>query len=122
MYNYPKTRDNISKTIKQGGKMMTFPNDFVWGTATSSIQIEGSPAGDGKGKNIWDAYSHHTDRIRENHNPDIACDHYNRYKEDVEIMKKIGVRAYRFSIDWSRVLPEGAVRLINKAFSFTLIL
>ncbi len=78
---------------------MTFPNDFVWGTATSSIQVEGSPAGDGKGKNIWDAYSHDTDRIRENHNPDIACDHYNRYKEDVEIMKKIGVHAYRFSID-----------------------
>lgn len=98
--------------------MMQFPNDFVWGTATSSIQIEGSPAGDGKGKNIWDAYSHNTDRICENHNPDIACDHYNRYKEDIDIMKKIGVHAYRFSIDWSRVLPDGTGKVNQRGLQF----
>ena len=63
MYNYPKTRDNITKTIKQGGKMMTFPNDFVWGTATSSIQIEGSPAGDGKGKNVSPKTHKHIKRV-----------------------------------------------------------
>ena len=97
---------------------MKFPENFVWGAATSSIQIEGALADKDKGKNIWDAYSHDTNRIRDVNNPDIAFDHYNRYKEDVMIMKKIGIRAYRFSIDWSRILPDGTGKINQKGLQF----
>lgn len=94
---------------------MSFPKNFVWGAATAAYQIEGGAKADGRGPSIWDTYSHDkkldTQRKRLNilngHTGEIACDHYHRYKEDVQYMKLIGLKAYRFSISWSRVLPEG---------------
>lgn len=91
-----------------------FPEGFVWGTATSAYQVEGGAFEDGKGLNIWDVFTHEKGRIFENHNGDIACDHYHRYKEDVAIMKSIGVKAYRLSLNWARILPDGVGR-VNEA-------
>lgn len=93
---------------------MGFRDDFVWGAATSSYQIEGAYKEDGKGLNIWDVYTKDPGRIYEGHTGDIACDHYKRYKEDVALMKEMGLKAYRFSINWARIFPEGTGR-INQA-------
>lgn len=87
--------------------MMSFNKDFVWGVATSSYQIEGAAYEDGKGLSIWDVYCTQPGRVYEGHNGDVACDHYHRYKEDVKMMKEMGIKAYRFSISWPRVLPNG---------------
>lgn len=86
---------------------VTFPPDFLWGAATSAYQIEGSPLADGAGASIWHRFSHTAGRITTNENGDIACDHYRRFAEDVRLMRELGLRAYRFSISWSRVFPEG---------------
>ncbi|EJW09580.1 Beta-galactosidase [Rhodovulum sp. PH10] len=80
---------------------------FVWGVSTSSYQIEGAAAEDGKGPSIWDAYCRQPGRITDNDTGDVACDHYHRYREDVALMKALGVGAYRFSVSWPRVLPKG---------------
>ncbi len=84
-----------------------FPENFLWGAATSSYQIEGAVSKDGKGKSIWDTFTHIPGKIKNNDNGDIATDHYHRYKEDVALMKKINLQAYRFSIAWTRILPDG---------------
>lgn len=101
------------KKNKQG-----FSEDFVWGAATSSYQIEGAVAEDGKGEHIWDVYTREPGRIFGGHTGEIACDHYHRFREDVKIMKEIGLKAYRFSIDWSRVLPEGFGRVNEQGIAF----
>lgn len=85
----------------------SFPKDFVWGTATSAYQIEGAVDEDGRGPSIWDRYAHTPGKIRDHSNADRAADHYHRYKEDVQLMMALGVTAYRFSIAWPRVFPEG---------------
>lgn len=87
--------------------MMNFPKDFVWGTATSSYQIEGAHLEDGKGPSIWDAFCLIPNRIKNGDHGDLAIDHYHKFKEDVAMMKALGFQAYRFSISWPRVLPEG---------------
>lgn len=86
---------------------MGFREDFVWGTATSSYQIEGAAYEDGKGLNIWDVYSKEEGKVFCGQSGDIACNHYHKYIEDVQLMKKLGIKAYRFSIDWARILPNG---------------
>lgn len=86
---------------------MGFSENFVWGAATSAYQIEGAVKEEGKGEHIWDVYVKEPGHIYGGHNGNSACDHYHRFREDVSIMKEIGIMAYRFSIDWSRVLPEG---------------
>jgi beta-glucosidase len=85
-----------------------FPQGFVWGVATSAHQIEGSPEADGKGKSIWDVYSHIPGKIRNGDTGDVANEHYRRYRDDVAMMKEMGAKAYRFSISWPRIFPEGA--------------
>ena len=85
----------------------SFPKDFLWGTATSSYQIEGAVNEDGRGPSIWDIFSHTQGKIEDGTNGDRANDHYHRYKEDVRLIKDIGVKAYRFSIAWPRVFPDG---------------
>ena len=95
-----------------------FPENFVWGAATSAYQIEGAVTEDGKGEHIWDVYTKEPGKIYSGHTGEVACDHYHRYKEDVQLMKAIGLKAYRFSIDWSRVLPEGYGRVNEKAIAF----
>lgn len=87
--------------------MKKFPSDFIWGAATASYQVEGAAGEDGRGETIWDRYCRIPGNVMNGDSGDIACDHYHRYKEDVTLMKKMGLKAYRFSIAWSRVLPKG---------------
>jgi beta-glucosidase len=84
-----------------------FPNSFLWGAATSAYQIEGSPLADGAGPSIWNRFVRTPGMVRDGDTGDVACDHYRRIKEDVALMKRLGLTAYRFSIAWGRVLPEG---------------
>ena len=84
-----------------------FPKDFLWGTATSSYQIEGAVNEDGRGRSIWDTFAHTPGKIEDGTNGDRANEHYHRYKEDVGLIRDLGVKAYRFSIAWPRVFPEG---------------
>src|SRR5262245_7815253 len=84
-----------------------FPNGFLWGTATSAYQIEGAVNEDGRGPSIWDRFSHTPGTISDQSNGDTATDHYRLYKEDIQLMKALGTKAYRFSIAWPRVFPEG---------------
>jgi beta-glucosidase len=84
-----------------------FPDGFLLGVATSAYQIEGSVDVDGRGPSIWDTYSHTPDAIDNGDTGDIACDHYSRWREDVDLIASLGVNAYRFSIAWPRILPRG---------------
>ncbi len=93
---------------------MTLTKNFVWGAATASYQIEGGWNQDGKGPNIWDEFTHQKGHILYEANGDVACDHYNRFKEDVKLMKQVGLKAYRFSVSWSRIIPDG-IGKINQA-------
>ncbi len=99
-------------------KNIKFPEGFKWGVATASYQIEGSPLADGAGPSIWHRFSHTPGTTYNGDTGDIACDHYRRYKEDVALMKKLGVKAYRFSIAWPRVFPQGKGKLNLKGMDF----
>ena len=94
------------------------PRGFVWGVSTSSYQIEGAESEDGRGPSNWDAFTRQPGRIANGDTGAEACDHYHRYAEDVALMKKIGVGAYRFSVAWSRVLPEGKGDANEKGLAF----
>jgi len=85
----------------------TFPRDFKWGTATSSYQIEGAPTAGGKGPSVWDTFSHIEGKINNGDTGDTACDHYHLWRNDIELLKNLGVNAYRFSISWPRIFPTG---------------
>ena len=95
-----------------------FPEDFLWGAATSAYQIEGSPLADGAGPSIWHRFSHTPGLTENGDTGDIACDHYRRYPSDVELMAKLGLTAYRFSISWGRVLPGGSGQVNWKGLDF----
>jgi beta-glucosidase len=95
-----------------------FPADFVWGAATSAYQIEGSPLADGAGESIWHRFTRLPGMIEGGDNGDIACDHYRHLAEDVTLMRELGLRAYRFSIAWGRILPEGTGRVNQKGLDF----
>ena len=88
-----------------------FPDGFHWGAATSAYQIEGSPLADGAGPSIWQRFAHTPGMMANGDTGDVACDHYRRYKSDVQLMKALGLKGYRFSINWARVLPEGTGRV-----------
>lgn len=85
----------------------TFPEGFLWGAATSAYQIEGSPLADGAGPSIWHRFAHTPGRVVNDDTGDVACDHYRRWREDVALMRELGLTAYRFSLSWSRIIPEG---------------
>jgi beta-glucosidase len=91
-----------------------FPEGFLWGAATAAHQIEGSPLADGAGPSIWTRFAHTPGMMLNGDTGDVACDHYNRWKSDVALMKSLGLKAYRFSTSWSRILPEGKGR-VNQA-------
>lgn len=97
---------------------MGFPKNFLWGAATAAYQIEGAWNEDGKGASIWDVFSHTPNKIKNGENGDIACDHYHRMEKDVQLMKELGLQAYRFSLSWARLFPEGIGRRNEKGFAF----
>jgi beta-glucosidase len=95
-----------------------FPKGFLWGTATASYQVEGAVKEDGRAPSVWDTFSHTPGKVVNNANGDVADDHYHRYKEDVKLMKDLGVTVYRFSIAWSRVFPQGSGQPNPKGLDF----
>ena len=102
-----KSEDVEAKQAPDRHVPASFPSGFIWGTATSAFQIEGAVSEDGRGRSIWDTFAHTPGKIGDHSNADRANDHYHRYKEDVRLIKELGVRAYRFSIAWPRVFPDG---------------
>ena len=99
-------------------RMPHFPDGFAWGTATSSYQIEGSPDADGKGMSIWDTFAHTPGKIANGETGDVACDHYRRWPEDLDLLPQVGCNAYRFSLSWPRILPEGTGRVEPRGLDF----
>jgi beta-glucosidase len=98
--------------------LSNFPPDFVWGAATAAYQIEGAWNVDGKGESIWDRFCHTPGKIEDGSSGDLACDHYHRWREDIALMKELGLQAYRFSLSWPRLLPEGRGRLNPAGLDF----
>jgi len=98
--------------------MDMFPDNFLWGASTSAYQIEGSPLADGAGPNIWHQFSRTPGRTAFGETGDIACDHYNRWRDDVALMASLGLQSYRFSIAWSRILPEGRGAVNQRGLDF----
>lgn len=98
---------------------MTFSKDFLWGAASAAHQVEGAYLEDGKGLGIWDYFANEeAGHIAHNETGNIACDHYRRYKEDIAMMKEIGLKSYRFSISWPRILPDGTGKINEKGIQF----
>ena len=97
---------------------MNFPEGFLWGAATASYQIEGAVDEDGRGPSIWDTFSHTPGKVLHGDTGDIACDHYNRLEEDLDLMADLGLRAYRFSVAWPRVQPDGSGGANQKGLDF----
>ena len=95
-----------------------FPQDFVWGTATSSYQIEGALHEDGRSESIWDRFAARPGAVSDGSSGDIACDHYHRFRDDVALMAELGITAYRFSIAWPRILPNGRGEVLHKGLDF----
>lgn len=101
-------QSKVPAAAKNRSISRTFPKGFLWGTATSSYQIEGAVNEDGRGPSIWDRFCRVPGAIADNSNGDTATDHFHRFKEDVRLMRELGTKAYRFSIAWPRVFPDGA--------------
>lgn len=97
---------------------MSFPKDFVWGAATASYQIEGAWNEDGKGLSVWDFLCHQKGRVFNNETGDVSCDTYHRYEEDVGLMKELGLKGFRMSLSWPRILPEGTGKINSKGLAF----
>jgi beta-glucosidase len=96
------------QTAQSAASARSFPQGFLWGSATASYQIEGAVNEDGRGPSIWDTFSHIEGKTNNGDTGDVADDHYHRYKEDVQLMKDLGLKTYRFSVAWPRVFPQGA--------------
>ena len=99
-------------------KQPPFPKGFLWGTATAAYQIEGAVDADGKSESNWDRFSHTPGKIKDGTTGDEACDHYHRWRSDIDLMKWLGLNAYRFSVSWPRILPEGKGRVNEKGVGF----
>lgn len=114
-----ETRLNaISLSTESGLNSLRFPENFLFGTATASYQIEGAVKEDGRGSSIWDTFSHTPGKVLLGHTGDEATDHYHRYREDISLMKELGTGAYRFSIAWPRIFPEGSGAVNEKGLDF----
>jgi beta-glucosidase len=98
--------------------MKPFPKNFVWGVATAAYQIEGAAAIDGRGPSVWDSFCQQKTRVFESNDGDVACDHYHRWREDIALMKSLGVPHYRLSVSWPRVLPQGTGAVNEKGLAF----
>lgn len=109
---------SAKKSDPRAARFCAFPRGFTWGVATSAYQIEGAAAEDGRGPSVWDTFSHRSGTIAMGHNGDQSTDHYHRFKEDVALMKELGIGAYRFSVSWSRIFPAGPDKLNPKGLDF----
>lgn len=92
---------------EEAKRIVRFPDNFIWGAATAAYQIEGAYNEDGKGESIWDRFCRTPGKVQDGDRGDVACDHYHRYRDDIKLMKSISLNAYRFSIAWSRIFPQG---------------
>jgi len=110
------TKLRLTKELEMAS--LTFPKGFLWGSATASYQIEGAWNEDGRAPSIWDTFTHAPGNIIDGSTGDVACDHYHRYREDVSLMSDLGMQAYRFSIGWPRILPEGRGRVNQAGIDF----
>jgi len=99
-------------------RIVRFPSNFVWGAATASYQIEGAYNEDGKGESIWDRFSRTPGKVQDGDRGGIACDFYHRYQDDIKLMKAISLNAYRFSIAWSRIFPQGKGQINQRGLDF----
>jgi beta-glucosidase len=99
-------------------KTLTFPKDFIWGAGTSAYQIEGAASLDGKGESIWDRFCRIVGKTWAGHTGEIACEHYQRFAQDIKLMKEIGLTHYRFSISWPRIMPSGSGTICQKGLDF----
>lgn len=99
-------------------RRLSFPEEFLWGVATASYQVEGAVDEDGRGESIWDRFSHTPGKVSHGHTGDVACDQYHRFEEDAELMKELGVDTYRFSIAWPRIQPDGSGQWSQKGFDY----
>src|SRR6202790_564561 len=97
---------------------ISFPKNFLWGTASASYQIEGAPSEDGKGESIWDRFSHTPGKIKHGDTGDVACDFYHRYREDIAMMAGLGLNAARISLAWPRIIPHGKGEANQKGIDF----
>ena len=95
-----------------------FPANFIWGSATSSYQIEGAWNEDGRGLSIWDTFCRQPGTVYHGANGDVAADHYHRWREDIALMAALGLKAYGFSVAWPRILPEGTGRVNSAGLDF----
>ena len=95
-----------------------FPPGFLWGAATAAYQIEGAAREGGRGRSVWDDFSHTEGKVHQGHTGDVACDHYHRMDDDVTLMAELGLQTYRFSISWSRVMPEGRGKVNAEGIAF----
>lgn len=113
-YSYP----SFSQSLQQSFNAELFGNDFIWGTATAAFQIEGAWNADGKSESIWDRFSHHRGNIKTGENANIACDFYNRYPADLQLLNSLNFKNFRFSLAWSRILPDGTGKVNQKGVDF----
>ncbi len=95
-----------------------FPSGFLWGAATASYQVEGGVREDGRGESIWDVFAHTPGKVKNGDTGDVATDHYHLWKQDVALMKSLGIKAYRFSIAWPRIFPTGVGQLNEAGLAF----
>src|SRR5580693_8926060 len=109
-----KAPRGLGRTRPGNSHSYSFPKTFAWGASTAAAQIEGAAFEDGKGESIWDRFA----RLRNIDAPTIACDHYHRYREDVALLRQLGVANYRLSVAWPRIVPEGDGASNPKGFAF----
>lgn len=109
----PRTAEAASRLTRRD-----FPQGFTFGVATSSFQIEGATSEDGRGPSIWDTFCRETGRVRDGSNGDVACDHYHRWEEDLDLIAALGVDAYRFSVAWPRIQPTGSGPALTAGLDF----
>ena len=102
----------------QSRHLLRFPRGFVWGAATAAYQVEGAWNEDGKGESIWDRFCHQRGHVADGSTGDVACDHYHRFREDVALMRTLGLKAYRFSVSWPRVMPQGTGVINSRGLDF----
>ena len=110
--------DNARRILEARASGLVFPQGFVFGAATAAYQIEGAPTADGKGESIWDRFCRVPGVIVDGSSGDVACDHYHRWREDIAVLKALGLGAYRFSFAWTRLLPEGRGEANAKGIAF----